>query len=441
MINNPVVSSLVRNYKCSENAFLPHFITVPLAQEYKITCKSLVASGDIVEEGQVIAKYTSEFYNDSYIHAPLPGKVIDVVPCFSPNGKQEFGIKIQFNGKFSYLGKKVQEEKTDTLFSETIIREIEKNGVVNTFTISEPENLSREIKDRRNAKCVVVRLFDEDPYRVTDYLITKMYFKEILLGAQVLAKAVKAEGVLFAIDTKFENKKELMESENSNLRFVEMNVRRYPCGTRREIVSAFKRNLKKNCAFNVTNEDLYIDASTAYEVYKAVICKTPSMSRLVHFSGDCINSSCLLNVRIGTTLRDIVNQLGGFVKAPSMIQINGSICGKSVINYDVPITKYVKSVCFVSKRKLSDEQIYSCISCGNCRFACPVHISPDVLYNNASHFQDLSVTYARTALACLNCGLCNTVCPSRLPLSQTISVLKDNQNNVWDENIGLINEK
>ena len=33
--------------------------------------------------------------------------------------------------------------------------------------------------------------------------------------------------------------------------------------------------------------------------------------------------------------------------------------------------------------------------------------------------------FAASSIACIECGLCNTVCPARLPLSQTISLLKD----------------
>ena len=92
---------------------------------------------------------------------------------------------------------------------------------------------------------------------------------------------------------------------------------------------------------------------------------------------------------------------------------------------DIPITKYVKSVEFLSKKNKNDEQIYSCINCGNCRFACPVKLSPDILYNHTVNFKLLKENFSASSLACIECGLCNTVCPARLPLCQTIKVLKN----------------
>ena len=117
--------------------------------------------------------------------------------------------------------------------------------------------------------------------------------------------------------------------------------------------------------------------------------------------------------------------MGGFAKTPSLIIINGSICGTSVQSLDVPVTKYVKSVEFISKVRNTNSHVYSCINCGNCRFACPVKLSPDILYTNTINFKLLPENFAASSIACIQCGICNTVCPARLPLSQTISLLKN----------------
>ena len=91
---------------------------------------------------------------------------------------------------------------------------------------------------------------------------------------------------------------------------AEMNIKKYPCGTPREIVSAFKRaGMKKTCNFEISSKDLFTDASTIYEVYKAVICSIPSISKPVHFSGNCLYSSCLLDVRTGTPIKDIISTI------------------------------------------------------------------------------------------------------------------------------------
>jgi len=425
-LSNPVVSSVIKNYSDSQNAFLSKEVIIPLSQEYGVTYEPVVKPGDIVKEGDLIA--TSKAKDVTYLHSSIPGKIIEIVPCYCPNGKQDFGIKIKFGGSFSYLGKKLKEEPASTILVPSISKRLIENGVINTFNTACPESLGFQIKNTEKGSNLIVRMFDEDPYRITDSLISKLYFNEILKGSEIIAKAIGASGIVFAIDQKLDvgQKQNYNKVQIPNFLCLEMNIKRYPCGTPREIISAFTRSgLKKNSNFVLTKKDLFVDSSTAYEVYKAAGCSIPSIDKLIYFSGNSLYSSALLNVKVGMQIKDIIEQLGGFVKDPAMIIINGHVSGSSVTSLDVPITKYVKSVEFLNSQKKTDDHVYSCINCGNCRVACPVHISPDILHNSAVNYKLLPETFAASALGCIECGLCNTVCPARLPLSQTISLLKE----------------
>ena len=423
--NNPLVSGKIKNYKFSQNAFLSKEVSISLSEEYGLNYTSLVKAGDSVQEGEIIAKAVNG-EDTSYIHASLPGKVLDIAPSYSPDGKHDYAIKIKFGGSLSYLGKKVIESKIEDLTPDVITQTLIDKGVINTFDISKPANLGLQIKNNKQKRNLVIRMYDEDPYRITDSLITKFYLNEIVKAAKVLARAMKANCIFFAIDQKIEDKNLFYSLDLPQYHVLEMNLNRYPCGTPREISSNFRRSqLKKTCSFEVTKKDLYTDSSTMYEVYKAAICSIPSISKKVHFSGNCLNSSCLLDVKIGTPLKDIVSQLGGFYKTPVLIIINGGICGTSVRSLDVPITKYVKSVEFVSNVKKTNCHVYSCVNCGNCRSACPVNLSPDILYNNTINYKHMQKDITTSSSACIECGRCNTVCPARLPLCQIISLLKE----------------
>jgi len=416
-------SPIVKNYKYSENSFLPHIVTIPLSHEHNITCKPMVNPGDTVKEGDIIA-INSE--TNSVIHSSVPGKVLEIIPTIMPNGKKDYSIKIQTGGKFTYLGRNIPEKDISFLSDLSILKSFKEKGLINTFEVSKPVSVYNEINALKNPEYLIVRLFDEDNFRYTDSLITKFYLDEVLKGASVISKAIHAKGILLAINTKTENLEEFKNLQNDTIKIVEMNIKRYPSGTKREIMSAYNRNVRKIHNFNITKNDYFIDASTAYEAYKCIYKDIPSVSKLVFFNGNCLNASGLLNVRIGTKVSDLISQLGGFIKNPGLILVNGMIVGNSVPSVDISITKYVKSITINSKNKITDKQIHSCVNCGSCRFICPVNISPDLLYNNLSKFRPLPDTIRNTALACTNCGLCNIVCPSRLPLCQTINILKEN---------------
>lgn len=433
-LNYQNLSSILKNYKVSQNSFISKEFIIPLEQEYAVDYKSIVEKGDIVTEGQVIAVSTGTNGNSkskmilddsTFIHSPVPGKVLDILPVYTSSGKQKFAIKIKFGGEFSYFGKKITEKSIDSLTSSQIIEQLIEKGVINTYNLRKIENPGIQIKNN-SFKNLIVRLFDEDSFRFTDSLVAKLFTNEIIKGAQILAKAMNCYGILFVIDQKFEKKEELENLNISNLRVLQVKTKNSPCGTQKQIVQAFKKSgLKKTSNLEITKTDFFTDSSTLYDVYKAIICSMPCISHLVHFSGNCLFSSCVLDVKIGTTLNDIVKQIGGFVKEPSVIVINGLLYGNSVESMNVPITKSVKSVEFISKTKITDNQIYSCVNCGNCRYVCPSKISPGVLYAYAVNFKEIPEVLKNTVLSCEECGICNTVCPARLPLTKTISYLKD----------------
>ena len=419
---------MIHNYKFTENAFLPKTVTIPLVQEKDSICKPVIKPGEIVQEGQIIA--SSDF---SVIHSPIPGTVLDICPVNSPDGKIEKAIKIATKGSFSFLGKKLPEEQWSSLSAASIERKLEDKGIINTLSCTNPVSINEQIKKvlRQKTKSVIVRLFDEDTLRISDSLMTQFYFDKIIEGAKILAKTIDADGILFVMNPKDIKQKKLENDEKHNIYYMGTNIKKFTNGFKHGIITNFNKNMCKNCNFSVSRKDLFIDSYTLIDIYDAVVYNKPVLTRTVNFTGNCIPASCFLTVRIGFTLREVINQLGGFVKTPSAVIINGKKCGNSVNTLDIPITKYVKSVEFSSKANTTDNQVYSCMKCGACRYNCPVHLAPDIIFDYVMKQSDIPEKFLETTSLCINCGICNTVCQARIPLCQVITMVKnklDNEN-------------
>jgi len=420
----PEKISELKDYNCSENAFLPRVVTIPLSQELKCTCESLVKEGDVVTEGQIIAQPSSADNKYANIHASIPGKVLSLINCNTPNGRLEPAIKIALEGSFDFVGKKFLESKITELSPAEIIDRITQAGVINIFDTKRPENLSKLLKSA-TGQAIVVRLFDEDSTRITDSLITKFYLPQLIEAAKFLAKSIDSNKIVFVCDSKQADFSAL--EQDDKIIVIHAKHNKYTAGFKSSIISLFHKYTKKNptISFKLSKKDVFIDSSSLYDVHKAVVTKIPSISKIVHFSGNCLKTSGLLNVKIGTTIRDILKQIGGLSKEPKQIIINGSIRGTAVNNLAVPITKYVKSVAVITKKSFTDFQIYSCISCGNCRLACPSKLLPDVIYNLTENNVVFSDEVKTSVKNCIECGCCNMFCPARLPLTQTQKTLKE----------------
>ena len=424
------VLSEVKKYKCSENAFMPRMVVIPLTQEKKCICKSLVFPGDIVKEGDVIAE-AQDNELAAKIHSPVPGKVIDFVSVLCPNGRYEKAVRIQLAGSFIFTGKKLESREWKYLSSSAIVDKFAENGILNTFTTGKPLSLTSQIKSIKNKEknndcSLLVRLFDDDCFRLADSLLAKFYFAQIVEGARITAKAISAKKIIFVMDEKSSFGEDSIEQDKEKMIFFKMKVSKYPAGFKHKIISAFKKSFKKQPELSLSMEDLFVDSYTMFAVYNSLVYNQPLISNYVHFSGNCIPVSCFLQVKNGFLIKDLIEQLGGFVHQPSLIVINGKICGNAVNSLEVPITKEVKSIEFISRVHKTDYHIYNCIDCGNCCNVCSVGLAPDLLYKYAVNGLKISTFQIDSALKCAGCNLCNTVCPARLPLSQTIGVLKNN---------------
>ncbi len=214
---------------------------------------------------------------------------------------------------------------------------------------------------------------------------------------------------------------------------VEIDTRKYPCGSEHCLVSSAKKNISDESLASLGKNDFFVDSLTACHAYNAIVLGKPEINAFVHVTGECLNSAAIMNVKLGTSLKDLAEMCGGFKRKFSRIVINGTVKGISVKNLDIPLVKSIKSVEFVPARK--SKKVYSepCVRCGNCRKICPAKLWPGNLYRIA-HLDGKSFglldsrSIAESAVLCMECSLCNSVCPSRLPLQQTISLLKEKIN-------------
>ena len=431
----PVNHEVKKNaYKKAVNGFLPSSVVIPLYLEETGECEPLVQIGDTVQEGQLIATAakTSSKYNKN-IFSPIPGKVEGIELTIMPRGKTVKGMRISLQGSFSYLGKKISPIEISKITPASVIRKAGTYGIINTFVTNEPEPFANQLeKVRENSKkLLVVRLFDEDPSRIADSLVTSLFLEQVFIGSEIAALGMDADGILFIAEKEF-IEKNYIESHKFNIpvKVLETDSKKYPSTFVREICTSAKKAFKEEPFSNISKKDLFTDSSTVFELYRSICYEKPVIDRYVIVSGDCIPSSGMIKIALGTTINSLAEHCGGFIKSPSAVIINGMVNGIATSSLDAPITKYVKSVTFLPTLKTPDQRQSVCIRCGNCRRVCPRKLSPDIIYRHITGGLEASQDYLDSASLCANCGLCNSVCPARLPLSQRIYNYSGDKNGI-----------
>ena len=436
--------------KRAVNGFLQPVVTVPLLHETYGDLVCLVHPGDRVREGETIAVPSSShpLRSGAKVHSSVPGIVEDIVSCVSPNGREERAVRIRLAGRFSYLGKKRFSENWRSLPSSEIIRKIADSGVINTFDTTEPVSLASQIEDTemKERNVLVVRLYDDDPKRITDSFLSKSFFDDIKTGAFIVSRALGGAGIVFVYDAENMQKsasaekngkpgeKSSAEKEDRSFMnvesapapvcFVPVDITEYPAGFRNEIIDAVKKSAKEKPFNKISAACVFVDAASMIAVNNAICFGIPSVEQYVHVSGECIPAEALMKVRVGTTMRYLAEQCGGLKRSSAAVIVNGLMLGSFCASLDAPVTKYVKSISFLSAHRIPDRNELPCVRCGECRLVCPRHLSPDILYRHASGGAEAQKEYIDSAVLCSGCGLCNSVCPSRLSISQAITRMR-----------------
>lgn len=434
-----------KKYSSHNIAFLPSLAVVSLSQDSKILMEPTVQKGDYVQEGQVIAKNIQQNNNDekqkydlpAYIHSPVPGKVLDIYNVINPNGKKLPAVLIHMEGNFSFSGKK--REVLNWTFSNASghVKTIAQMGVINTFEkpISLANQLDRIVKFKEKnpdtqVPPLVIRLFDSDPDSVIDEYITENFAKEIFEGAAIIAEILNTKDVVFMAEKNtwtLPEEAEIKKYFNAiRVHTLETNINLYPRGQYKYVKQKAIQFLQSK-GINEYNEIFAVDGSTSLDVYNAIAKSYPAIDRFIQVEGDDIATNGIFKIRIGTTLRNLFEECGGFFKEPAKIIINGLIGGVAISDLDTPITRYVKSVFVLSSRGFPDQRQTACIRCGRCHNICPENLHPEKLYSNYYSDTPVKQYIIDTVNVCTECGLCNAICPSRIPLYQTIQLIKDSQ--------------
>ncbi|MBB5218362.1 4Fe-4S dicluster domain-containing protein [Treponema rectale] len=408
--------------KKSVRSFLPLYASIPLSQLDSGLYEPTVKAGDSVKEGQTIGVLTEN--DGSYgadVNASVSGKIDSITEILLPSGKISKAVKIKTGGSFKYLGKKLQETDWKSKSPENIVFELKDKGVVNTFNGT--SSLADQIKNYtiQKNRFLIVRLFDEDPGIYTDLFVSKNYTAEVVKGAHVVSHAMKADGIIFVVSKNVFERPDVSYITDIPCLLCEADTGKYPSGSKQDLIKTIKKAESSiNDKFrNVNTNCIFIDSVTAYSAWEACAAGIPVVERFVHVCGECINASAVLRVRIGTPLKDLVNQCGGLKTDSNLVIINGMLKGSAVPSLDITVTKSIKSIEFTKRTEFNDATISSCIHCGRCRSICPEHLYPDMIFHNRND-RDL----INTAMLCSGCNLCNTVCPSRIALSQTISLVR-----------------
>ena len=408
---------------------LPQTVYVSMAQHLGAPAKPLVAPGDKVVVGQVIAEPGG--FISAFVHSPVSGTVKAVAPRKDLAGNSVMHVEIAVEGDewdpaidhSPELVTAIPDDKA------AILDKIKAAGVVGLGGATFPTHVKLCPPPGKVAECLILNGAECEPFLTSDFRIMVERPKEIVVGAALMQKVLGGCPCVIGIE---ENKPEAIASMRAavaELGYPNMQVqvlrKRYPQGGEKQLIDAVMRRQVKSGGLPIDVGAVVQNVATSLAVYEAVQKNKPLITNVLTITGDQLPVSRQHNYlfRIGIPLSYIVEQAGGIPDSAAKLISGGPMMGKAISNLDATTVKGSSSVLFLSEAATRRQPETNCIRCGKCADACPMGLEPFLL-NRLYKAGDLDALEQNAAQDCIECGCCLYSCPAHISLLDYIRQAK-----------------
>ena len=410
-------------------AELPKIAVFPLGQHIGAPAKAVVAKGDKVKVGQMIAE-AGGFVSAS-IFSSVSGTVLKIDTCVDASGYDKPAIYITVEGDEWMEGI----DRTDTivkfderpeLTAKDIVEKVKNAGIVGLGGATFPCHVKLSPPPGSKPECVIINAVECEPYLTADHRLMLEHPEEIVVGTQLLMKAAGVEKAYIAIENNKPDAIQLMQLKAmtvKNIEVVPLQVK-YPQGGEKQLIDAvIRRQVPAPPALPVSVGAIIQNVGTAYAVYEAVMKNKPLFERIVTVTGKSLATPSNFLTRLGTPMRQLIDACGGLPEDTGKVIGGGPMMGKALANIDVPICKGSSGVLIMRDEESHRQSVDPCIRCAKCVSACPMGLEPYLLSACAEQ-KNWEKLEKEDVVSCIECGSCQFTCPAHRPLLDLIRLGK-----------------
>lgn len=403
--------------KAIETLPLPGKVYVPVSQSLGAPSKVVVEKGAIVKTGQLIAK--GESFISANVHSPVSGKVAKIDEVIDASGYKRQAVFIDVEGdewdeSIDRSPEIIREISADR---DTIVRKINEMGVVGLGGATFPSHVKLMVPDGKKAEYLLINGVECEPYLTSDHRLMLERGEEMLIGIQILKKALGVNKAFIGIENNKPDAISHLKTLCSNFEGIEvvpLKVK-YPQGGEKQLIKAVvnrevpsgKLPIEVGCVVN--------NVGTAFAVYEAIQKNKPLIERVVTVTGKSVSKPANFMVRIGTPVSALIDQAGGLPDDTGKVISGGPMMGKALTSLDAPVVKGTSGILIMPENESRRAPQVNCIRCGRCITVCPMGLEP-VLLAQLSENQLFERTEKERIMDCIECGSCHYTCPAGRPL-------------------------
>ncbi len=396
---------------------LPKTVFIPVAQHIGAPSTPLVKRGDEVKVGQIIAKSSS--FVSTNIHSSVSGKVKKVDFSADSSGYPKQGIFIDVKGDewVEGIDRSKDLDKDISIEGSDIIRKIQDAGIVGLGGATFPTHVKLVPPKGMKADVLLINGVECEPYLTSDHRLMLEKPDEILVGIQLLMKAMNVDKAVIGIENNKPDAIILLNKKCKSYNGISVQSLKvqYPQGGEKQLINAVTGKEVPSGGLPIAVGAVVSNVGTAFAVYEAIQKNKPLIERVVTITGKGVEKPSNFMVRVGTATSELVEAAGGLPENTGKIISGGPMMGRAIRTMDVPVTKGTSGILLMKEEEANRKEVKACIRCSRCTTVCPMGLEPFLLMTLGEK-QIFDRAEGEKIMDCIECGSCSYTCPSNRPL-------------------------
>lgn len=410
-------------------AALPKQAVFSMFQHIGAPAKPVVQKGDLVKVGTLLAEAGG--FVSAPVYSSVSGKVNKIDAVLDASGTRRMAIIVDVEGdeweeSIDRSKDLVRLSDRPDLDSKTIVEKIKNAGVVGLGGATFPCHVKLTPPPGNKAECVIINAVECEPYLTADHRLMLEHPDEILVGVDLIMKAVNVTKGYIGIENNKPDAIKLMTEKASqypDIEVVPLKVK-YPQGGEKQLIDAIiGRQVPAPPAIPISVGAVVQNVGTAFAIYEAVMKNKPLIDRIITVTGKSVKNPSNLLARLGTSFLQLIDECGGLPEDTGKIIGGGPMMGKALLSLDVPMTKGSSGLLIMNEKEARRSEPQPCIRCAKCVSACPMGLEPFLL-SKAAALEEWEMAEKNDVVSCIECGSCQFTCPSKRPLLDMIRVGK-----------------
>ena len=405
---------------------LPKQAIIPLVQHIGAPAQAVVEVGAKVKVGELLAKAGG--FVSANICSPVSGtvtKIGDWTDAWGAPG-QAIYIDVQGDEWLPEIDRTPELMRACTMEPKAIIDKIAAAGIVGLGGACFPTHVKLLPPPGKKAEVLIVNGVECEPYLTCDHQLMLEHGEEIIVGIEILKRALGVDRAIIGIEN---NKKDAIEHmtklAQTKLGIEVMPLKlKYPQGGEKQLIDACIGRQVPSGALPIEVGAVVDNVATIYAVYEAVQKNKPLISRVMTVTGKNVTKPGNYSVRFGTPIEEVIALAGGVPSDTGKIIGGGPMMGRAMDHIEaMPANKRLSGLLFLPEAESVRPEEENCIRCGKCVQACPMGLEPYLL-QRMSQLEMWEDCEKHDVMDCIDCGCCVFACPAHRRLLDGIRPAK-----------------